>query len=103
MENKSLSEQIFEACGVDTNIYGYPDFENNNNNFVELLELPLSYEDIDGEVVSTIFSMTSYCLKFNCKTKVEFLTQLLNYLQNNKTPYLEKQIKQAIRQAEWEV
>lgn len=112
MTNKSLSEQICEVCGIKPEIIQdyelnyievYPDFENNNNNFVKLLELPIDYDDIDGNVATTIFSITLYCFKFSCKTKVEFLKQLLDCLKDSKAPYLIKQIKQAIRQADWEV
>lgn len=112
MTEKSLSEKICEVCGIqpeiiedyDSNEYEiYPDFENNNNNFVKLLELPINYEYIDGNVISTIFSITTYCFQFSCKNKAEFLFQLLSYLKNNKDTHLNKQIKQAIRQAKWEV
>ena len=50
MTNKNLSQKICEVCGIkpeiiedyDSNEYEiYPDFENNNNNFVKLLELKI--------------------------------------------------------------
>lgn len=37
------------------------------------------------------------------KQIVEFLKQLLDCLKDSKAPYLIKQIKKAIRQADWEV
>lgn len=50
MTDKSLSEQICEVCGIEPEIIQdyelndieiYPDFEDNNNNFIKLFELSL--------------------------------------------------------------
>lgn len=54
MTNKSLSEQICEVCGIkpeiiedyDNNQYElYPDFENNNDNFIKLMELEIPHKN----------------------------------------------------------
>lgn len=95
MTNKNLSEQIYEACGVDTNKYAYPDFENNNNNFVKLLNLYFSprFKSILDYITSV------YCC--TCSTK-DLLEQILDVLEYNPEADSIKCMKQAIRQADWE-
>lgn len=97
MTTKSLSEQIFEACRVDTNKYAYPDFETNNDNFVKLFEL--NFNDSDYSTIGEYITHTIGSID----TKETFLLELFETLDFNEyfTERTEK-IKQAIREADWE-
>lgn len=126
MENKTLSEQICEVCGIEPieekycyheckkpelknvpcynskceyyrHFIKYPNFENNNNNFVKLLEL-----NVDKSTIGSVITFAEGCPIVNKKT---FLKDLLTFLSSNTLCKKEEreQIKQAIRQADWEV
>lgn len=73
----------------------YPDFENNNNNFVKLLNL-----DFSPRFKSLLHYITSIFCSTN-STK-DLLVQMLHELKFNSQSDTVKQIKQAIRQADWE-
>lgn len=110
MTNKSLSEQIFEACGVNTNKYAYPDFENNNNNFVKLLEIVSKKASVSFCHNGTYYGCSIHYFFKDIFEAVEgtlqhsFLnTLLVQDLRNPCKPKLLEQIKQAIREADWEV
>lgn len=107
MTNKTLSEQICETCGIEPKIIQdyelndielYPDFENNNNNFVKLLELKI----LTG---CTLWGFLS--LKGVYMSKKETVLKTIYLILSNKIKFLDdksrEQIKQAIRQADWEV
>ena len=154
MENKSLSQQICEVCGIkpkykykripceffegvvyvcklksssdDEVICGdpsncddytpsishryrheekpfYPDFENNNNNFVKLGELKIK----TTKKSHTLFEILS--LECNFTNKKDFLEFLVNHI-NDKKYYsgsyiftFRDKIKQAIKNNQWEV
>lgn len=85
MTNKSLSQQICEACGIkpeiiedyDSNEYEiYPDFENNNNNFMKLFCLPVKIES--SEPTETIIHILSN--RFHIFDVEDFLSALYKYL-----------------------
>lgn len=131
MTNKSLSEQICEVCGIEPKYWcsyhscicpiqnigkfnpkypkqvvtkecetrskerRYPNFENNNNNFVKLLNL-----DFSPRFKSLLHYITSIFCSTN-STK-DLLVQILHELKFNSQSDTVKQIKQAIRQADWE-
>ena len=101
MTNKTLSEQICELCGIkpeiiedyDSNEYEiYPDFENNNNNFGKLIHI-LHKNDF-------VISNEGYPSKENFVTCL--LSDLLNAIDCEDCGWILK-LKQAIRQADWEV
>lgn len=107
MTNKSLSEQICEVCGIkpeiiedyDSNQYEiYPDFENNNNNFVKLLELRI----LTG---CTLWGFLS--LKGVYMPQKETVLKIIYLILSNKIKFLDdnsrEQIKQAIKNEQWEV
>lgn len=100
MTNKTLSEQICELCGIKPEIIQdyelndievYPDFENNNNNFVELIHI-LHKNDF-------VISNEGYPSKENFVTCL--LSGLLNAIDCEDRGWILK-LKQAIRQADWE-
>ena len=93
MTNKYLSEQIYEACGVDTNKYAYPDFENPEN-FVKLLEIIHDRMSIVGLLMYEIDedSLTRRFLKL----VIKFLSDELGYVETKIDT-----VKQAIRETEW--
>lgn len=106
MTNKNLSQKICEVCGIqpeiiedyDSNEYEiYPDFENNNNNFVKLLELKI----LTG---CTLWGFLS--LKGVYMSKKETVLKTIYLILSNKIKFLDdksrEQIKEAIRQADWE-
>lgn len=76
----------------------YPDFENNNNNFVKLLELKI----LTG---CTLWGFLS--LKGVYMSKKETVLKTIYLILSNKIKFLDdksrEQIKKAIRQADWEV
>ena len=112
MTNKTLSQQICEICGIqpeiiedyDSNEYEiYPDFENNNNNFVKLGKLKIK----TTKKSHTLFEMLS--LECNFTNKKDFLEFLVNHI-NDKKYYsgsyiftIRDKIKQAIKNNQWEV
>ena len=100
MTNKTLSEQICELCGIKPEIIQdyelndievYPDFENNNNNLVELIHI-LHKNDF-------VISNEGYPSKENFVTCL--LSDLLNAIDCEDRGWILK-LKQAIRQADWE-
>lgn len=104
MTKKTLSQKICEVCGIepeiiedyDSNQYEvYPDFENNNNNFIKIQELKIKSSN---ECLGFILWAQDY--KFY--DKKSFLDSLLCYLDCVQDIYLED-VKQAIREAKWEV
>lgn len=108
---KSLSRKICELCGVKPKIIQdyelndiaiYPDFENNNNNFVRLGNIKLDYNnDI------TIFYAVNYLSDNTWSTNREFLTNLLHILKDGRCysyyNYLREVIKSRIRKTNWEI
>lgn len=106
MTNKTLSQQLCEVCGIEPEIIGeingdvykaYPDFENNNNNFVELFELSLP--KICG-VKFTISQLLCESIEFKFSDKRTFLVQLLEFI--NICKNFGRFIKKAIRETNWE-
>ena len=111
MTDKSLSEQICEVCGIkpeiiedyDNNQYElYPDFENNNDNFIKLMELEIPHKN---NKTITLFNISEYYVtQYIPRTKIDYLICLLTFLidsDNNKSKM--SKIKEIIRQATWEV
>ena len=107
----NLSKELCEVCGIEpikeyipTNcatvqqINVYPDFENNNNNFVKLLELKI----LTG---CTLWGFLS--LKGVYMSKKETVLKTMYLILSNKIKFLDdksrEQIKEAIRQEKWEV
>ena len=109
MTNKSLSQQICEACGIEKEV----DFQNNNNNFVKLMELSIPLG------LNFCARLLSQITEFNSEwsTKEEFLTILVNVFKqerinsNNFSHYqrnygliqFSQQIRNVIKNEEWEV
>lgn len=100
----NLSQQLCNVCGIKPEIIQdyelkdieiYPDFEYNNNNFVKLLNL-----DFSPRFKSLLHYITSIFVSTN-STK-DLLVQILHELKFNPQSDTVKQIKQAIRQADWE-
>ena len=143
MTNKSLSQQLCEACGIEPiKLYGcefknlseygigwgvdvcpasedesikceqckhskvagflYPDFENNNDNFIKLMELEIPHKN---NKTITLFNISEYYVtQYIPRTKIDYLICLLTFLidsDNNKSKMLK--IKEIIRQTTWEV
>lgn len=112
MTNKSLSQQLCEACGIepqiiqdyDSNEYEiYPDFCTNNDNFVKLGELKIK----TTKKYHTLFEMLS--LECNFTNKKDFLEFLVNHI-NDKKYYsgsyiftFRDIIKKSIKNEQWEV
>ena len=135
---KTLSEQICEVCGVKKKRivlyncegckylidneckrgdnpckppykYVYPDFENNNNNFVKLLEIVSKKASVSFCHNGTYYGCSIHYFFKDIFEAVEgtlqhsFLnTLLVQDLRNPCKPSLLQQIKQAINQADWE-
>lgn len=106
MTDRSLSEQICEICRIKPEIIQdyelndieiYPDFENNNNDFVKLFELSFSTK---SGVKFTISQVLCESIEFKFSDKRTFLIQLLNFV--NVCESSGRRIKQAIRKADWE-
>lgn len=107
MADKSISQQICELCGVETlkdenayftgNLGKYPDFENNNNNFVKLFELPFLIKSGVNFTISQVLCESS---GFKFSNKETFLIQLLDFI--NICENFGEYIKQTIRRANWE-
>lgn len=128
MTNKSLSQQLCEECGIEEQkiiVVGFdehditlpifktvkqtsdepcirvirehclPDFENNNNNFIKIQELKIKSSN---ECLGFILWAQDY----RFYDKKSFLDSLLCYLDCVQDIYLED-VKQAIREAKWEV
>lgn len=109
--SKSLSRKICELCGIKpkviqdyelNDIVIYPDFENNNNNFVRLGNLKLKYDNY-----TTIFYTVNYLSDNTWNNNREFLTNLLHILKDECSysyyNNLRKLIKSRIRNTNWEV
>lgn len=121
MTNKTLSEQICEVCGIepeiiedyDSNEYEiYPDFENNNNNFVKLQEMLAEFGmgytcqliDVEPNKIEISFLWEE---GFTVKTigetfKEAYLRFVLQILAFEKGEEVQT-IAESIRQADWEV
>ena len=108
---KSLSEQICKLCGIKPRIIQdyelndiviYPDFENNNNNFVRLGNIKLKYNNY-----ITIFYIVNYLSDNTWSNKREFLINLVSILKDEcSCSYynnLRELIKSRIRNTIWEV
>ena len=100
MTNKSLSQQLCEACGIepeiiedyDSNEYEfYPDFENNSNNKIKLLEIISKYSPnlVFLQNVFPIENTIKYCLSTLNDTRYTY--------------YSRKKLNQAIKNEQWEV
>lgn len=139
MMNKSLSQKICEVCGIKKKRvelynckgckylinnecergdnpckppykYVYPDFENNNNNFVKLLEIVSKKASVSFCHNGTYYGCSIHYFFKDIFEAVEgtlqhsFLnTLLVQDLRNPCKPKLLEQIKQAIREATWEI
>lgn len=151
MTNKSLSQQLCEACGIEPiKLYGcefknlseygitwgvdvcpaaedesikceqckhskvadflYPDFENNNNNFVKLLEIVSKKSSVSFCHNGTYYGCSIHYFYKDIFEAVEgtlqhnFLnTLLVQDLRNPCKPKLLEQIKQAIKNEQWEI
>lgn len=124
MTNRTLSEQICEVCGIEprkdyipTNcatvqqINVYPDFENNNNNFMKLVNIIYTCginQKYDYQLATLSFE-EDYCY-YSEKTQNTFqeryldvLLHLLDKNYDNWDKKFQKILKQAIKQADWEV
>ena len=137
--NKSLSQKICEVCGIKKKRvelynckgckylinnecergdnpckppykYVYPDFENNNNNFVKLLEIVSKKASVSFCHNGTYYGCSIHYFFKDIFEAVEgtlqhsFLnTLLVQDLRNPCKPKLLEQIKQAIREATWEI
>lgn len=106
MTNKSLSQQICEVCGIDPQIIEdyelndielYPDFENNNNNFINLLELfhknNFYINDISINCVIEKETFVIYFLKYLIKVLTD----------ETISEKVKDVLKQAIKNNQWEV
>ena len=116
---KNLSQQLCELCGIkpeiiedyDSNEYEiYPDFENNNNNFVKLLEIVSKKTSVSFCHNGTYYGCSIHYFFDHIFEAVEgtlqhnFLnTLLVQDLRNPCKPKLLEQIKQAIKNEQWEV
>lgn len=138
MTNKSLSQQLCEACGIKKKRvpdftcnkckylidneckrgdnpcnhykYVYPDFENNNNNFVKLLEIVSKKSSVSFCHNGTYYGCSIHYFFKDIFEAVEgtlqhnFLnTLLVQDLRNPCKPKLLEQIKQAIKNEQWKV
>ena len=121
MTNKSLSQQICEVCGIEPQIIEdyelndielYPDFENNNNNFVKLLNTHTDYfikenNKIPSKPIWWIINKDAQIHNQLSPYSIEIcLIRLLLILKNENNEYTEeeiKKIKQAIKNEQWEV
>lgn len=115
----NLSKDLCRICGIepeiiedyDSNEYEiYPDFENNNNNFVKLLEIVSKKASVSFCHNGTYYGCSIHYFYKDIFEAVEgtfqhsFLnTLLVQDLRNPCKPSLLEQIKQAIREADWEV
>lgn len=114
MTNKSLSEQICEVCGIkptiiedyDSNEYEiYPDFENNNDNFIKLMELDFDSLKDEERRNPSLWCFLN-CLDCSPINKEGYLGILLWFLKDNGNGWrenLQRDVKQAIKQEQWEV
>jgi hypothetical protein len=102
----NLSQQLCNVCGVKPEIIQdyelndieiYPDFEDNNNNFIKLFELSLP--KICG-VKFTISQLLCESVEFKFADKRTFLIQLINFI--NICKYFGRYVKQTIRKTNWE-
>lgn len=119
----NLSKELCEICGIEpikeyipTNcatvqqINVYPDYENNNNNFVKLLEIVSKKASVSFCHNGTYYGCSIHYFFKDIFEAVEgtlqhnFLnTLLVQDLRNPCKPSLLEQIKQAIREADWEL
>lgn len=101
----NLSKQLCEICGIEPEIIQdyelndievYPDFENNNDNFVKLLELKI----LTG---CTLWGFLS--LKGVYMSRKETVLKTIYFILSNKVKFLDnksrEQIKQAIKSEVW--
>nr|DAL96035.1 MAG TPA: hypothetical protein [Caudoviricetes sp.] len=100
--SKSLSRKICELCGVKpkviqdyelNDIVIYPDFENNNNNFVRLFELKLGNSDATLSQVLVD--------EYPIRDKKTFLISVLTCIKRCRI--LSNMITTSIRKTDWEV
>ena len=119
MRNKSLSQQICEVCGIKPGIIQdyelndieiYPDFENNTNNFMKLLEIVSKKASVSFCHNGSYYGCSIHYFFKDIFEAVEgtlqhnFLnTLLVQDLRNLCKPKLLEQIKQAIKNEQWEV
>ncbi len=105
MTNKNVSKKLCEICGIEPEIIQdyelndievYPDFENNNDNFVKLLELKI----LTG---CTLWGFLS--LKGVYMSRKETVLKTIYFILSNKVKFLDnksrEQIKQAIKSEVW--
>ena len=125
MAYKTLSEQICEACGFDTNKYAYPDF-GNSNNYIRLEEIMLAelakhhltvvkwvHYWSDGTLMHEyiLITKTGHKTRFkhnDIQVNNWFVERenradcLILFILWKVIPICGEQIKQAIREADWE-
>ncbi len=105
MTTNNLSRELCEICGIEPEIIQdyelndievYPDFENNNDNFVKLLELKI----LTG---CTLWGFLS--LKGVYMSRKETVLKTIYFILSNKVKFLDnksrEQIKQAIKSEVW--
>lgn len=105
MTTNNLSRELCEICGIKPEIIQdyelndievYPDFENNNDNFVKLLELKI----LTG---CTLWGFLS--LKGVYMSRKETVLKTIYFILSNKVKFLDnksrEQIKQAIKSEVW--
>lgn len=114
---KPLSRQIFEACGYEPKkvpcphkgcrhhishpcevchnrrfVYVFPDLQNNNDNFANLLELKVNHKTLLNIMFENCYFDDEYI--FDRTNNLKCILGLLEAKNSN-------DIKQAIRQADW--
>lgn len=94
---KCPKQSVTKECDTRSHEPRYPDFENNNNNFVKLLELKI----LTG---CTLWGFLS--LKGVYMSQKETVLKTIYLILSNKIKFLgdksREQIKQAIREEKWE-
>lgn len=103
---KSLSRKICEACGIKpkviqdyelNDIVIYPDFKNNNNNFVKLIEIIHNKIGLSDLLLSMRYDSHSL------KQKVLYLVYELLIHKLGYRVILVMKVKKIIRNTKWEV
>lgn len=104
--SKSLSIRICEACGIKprviqddklNDIVIYPDFKNNNNNFVKLIEI------IHNKIGLSDFLLLMRYDTYSLKQKLLYLIYELLIHRLGYKIILITEIKKIIRKTKWEV
>lgn len=103
--SKCPKQAVTKECDARSNKPCYIDFENNNNNFVKLMELDFdSCSDEDIRFPSLWCFLNSFM--FALRSREDYLIYLLGFLKDNRSEWrenLHRDVKQAIKQEQWEV